>query len=501
MVSKDKLTFQHQPPTANREPLVSAMLWLCISLPELPLEALRPDASEELTVVTDCEANARWIICCNPAAERAGLKGGMSYTTALAIRNGIKMLERKPHAEKAALDRLAAWAYQFSSTVIIGEAPLELRRARTAALWLEIGASLKLFGGFRTLIEQLEAALAQLHYTYQLGIAPTLEGAALLARSNIRLALTTIQALQARIRDLSVAQLALAPEITQQLHMVGIRTIGAALGLPRDSVARRFSPQTSNYLDRLLGDAPDPREAFKLPPTYDARFEFGFEVSNTEALLFPVRRMLREFAGFLIARDTATQRFTLVLSHRGCAPTELAIGMSTPQRNSEQFLSLVREQLERVPLPAPTMELALHATEFSLPTGLQADLLNGAVQQAEELSHTLDRISARLGDENVHSVRAVADHRPEESWSCAKYDEKARALQFPPRPLWLLPTPKPLQSSSIPIDGKPERIESGWWDDRDVQRDYYVVRTSEGTQWWVFKDLSDSNWYLHGYWS
>jgi len=477
------------------------MLWLCISLPQLSLEALRPDESSELTVVTDCEANARWIICCNDAAQRGGLKVGMSYTTALAIRSGITMLERKPQAERAALERLAAWAYQFSSTVIIGEAPLELRRARTAALWLEIGASLRLFGGFRKLIETLEAELTKLDYSYQLGIAPTLEGAALLARAEIRLALTTTQALLARIRDLPVTHLALAPEITQQLYMVGVRTIGAALELPRDAVARRFGPQSSNYLDRLVGAAPDPRDAFKLPHVYSARFEFGFELSNTQALLFPVRRMLREFAGFLIARDTGTQRFTLAFSHRECAATELKIGMSIPARNSEQFFTLVREQLQRVQLPGPTIELALHATEFSLPTGLQADLLNGAVQEAEELSHTIDRVAARLGDEHVYTVRAVAEHRPEASWTAAKHGEKALAPAFPPRPLWLLPTPKPLQSSSMPIAGKPERIESGWWDDRDAQRDYYILRTSEGSQWWVFKDLRDSNWYLHGYWS
>jgi protein ImuB len=477
------------------------MLWLCISLSQLPLEALRPDDSCELTVVTDCEANARWILCCNEAAQRAGLKVGMSYTTALAIRSGITMLERKPQAEKAALERLAAWAYQFSSTVIIGEAPLELRRARTAALWLEIGASLRLFGGFRKLIETLEAELAKLQYSYRLGIASTLEGAALLARAEIRLALTTPQALLARIQNLPVAQLALAPEITQQLHMVGVRTIGAALELPREAIARRFGPQTSNYLDRLVGAAPDPREPFKLPHVYAARFEFGFELGNTEALLFPVRRMLREFAGFLIARDTGTQRFTLVFTHRECAPTELQIGMSTPQRNSEQFFTLVREQLERVQLPAPTVELALHASEFSLPTGLQTDLLNGAVQEAEQLSHTIDRVAARLGDEHVYGIRAVAEHRPEASWAAAQPGEKATALAFPPRPLWLLPTPKPLQSSNIPLAGKPERIESGWWDDRDAQRDYYILRMSEGSQWWVFKDLRDSNWYLHGYWS
>jgi protein ImuB len=477
------------------------MLWLCISLPQLPLEALRLDAGEDITVITDCEAGTRWIICCNEAAVHGNLNVGMNYTMALAIHSRITMFERKPQAEKSALERLAAWAYQFSSTVIIGEAPVEWRRARTAALWLEIGASLKLFGGFRALIEKLENELAPLHYSYQLGIAPTLEGAALLARAEIRLALTTTQALYSRIRQLSVGQLALTPEITQQLHMVGIRTIGATLDLPRDAIAKRFGPHTSNYLDRLIGAAPDPRPSYRLPYQYEAKFEFGFEIGNTEALLFPVRRMLREFSGFLIARDTAAQRFKLVFMHRECKATALSIGMSIPERNHEHFFSLVVEQLERVALPAPTTELALYASEFSAPTALQNDLLNGEVHQAEELSHTIDRIRARLGEDHIHTVFMAPDHRPESSWKAAAYGESAPKLKFPSRPLWLLPEPKPLQNCGIPTDGRPERIESGWWDDRDVQRDYYVMRTNEGAQLWVYRDLQNANWYLHGFWS
>lgn len=477
------------------------MLWLCISLPQLPLEALQLEECEAITVVTDCEANTRYVICCNTAAERGHLKVGMNYTMALSIHSQIAMLERKQHAERAALERLAAWAYQFSSTVVIGEAPGEIRQARTAALWLEIGASLKLFGGFRALIERFEREFSELQYSYQLGIAPTLEGAALLARSDIRLALTTTQALQSRIGKLSVAQLALAPEIAQQLHMIGIRTIGATLELPRDAVARRFGPQTSNYLDRLVGIAPDPRPAYQLPYRYDTKFEFGFEIGNTEALLFPLRRMLREFAGFLIGRDTAVQRFRLEFIHREYPPTGLSIGMSIPERNHEKFFALVREQLERVALPGPTIEVRLHASEFAAPTGLQNDLLNGSVQQAEELSHTIDRIAARLGDDRLHTVAMMPEHRPESSWKFSSIGEKNTALAFPSRPLWLLPEPKPLESCGIPTDGRPERIESGWWDDKDIQRDYYVVRTNEGAQLWVFKDRRTSNWYLHGFWS
>jgi len=211
--------------------------------------------------------------------------------------------------------------------------------------------------------------------------------------------------------------------------------------------------------------------------------------------------MLREFSGFLIARDTAVQRFRLVFMHRECKPTELSIGISIPERNNEKFFALVREQLERIALPAPTIELALHASEFAAPTGLQNDLLSSSVQQAEDLSHTIDRITARLGEDRIHTVLPAPDHRPESSWKTAAYGEKAAGLKFPSRPLWLLPEPKPLQNCGIPTDGRPERIESGWWDDQDVQRDYYVVRTNEGAQLWVFKDLQSSTWYLHGFWS
>jgi hypothetical protein len=61
------------------------MLWLCIALPQLPLEALRFEETDQPLVVAACEGSARWIVCCNPAAERARLKQDMSYTVALAL--------------------------------------------------------------------------------------------------------------------------------------------------------------------------------------------------------------------------------------------------------------------------------------------------------------------------------------------------------------------------------------------------------------------------------
>jgi len=479
------------------------MLWLCIALAQLPLEALRSEETDQPLVVTACEGSARWIVCCNPAAESARVRQDMNYTVALALCPVVQKLERSPAAETAALERLAAWAYQFSSTVIIGEVPSDFRQARSSALWLEIGGSLKLFGGFRNFIAALEHELELLRYSYRLGIGPTLEGAALLARAGIRVVIPSLAALQLRIRNLPIAQLALAPETAGALHTSGVRTIGLLLELPRDAVIKRFGVPMGNFLDRLIGSAPDPRPVFRLPHRYAARFDFEFEVKSTEALLFPLRRMLHEFAGFLRARDTGVQHFTLTFAHRGVPGTALDIGLSLAERDANRFLALVRERLERCELPAPTIGLRLGADQFAMPATLQADLARGAVQQSEDFAHTIDRIAARLGAQQVHGLRAIADHRPEASWAAAPLQDLRENPQFPERPLWLLQEPKALQLSVMPqIVAGPERIEGGWWDTGDVQRDYYIVHLSTGADLWVYRDLGErGGWYLHGFWS
>jgi protein ImuB len=74
-----------------------------------------------------------------------------------------------------------------------------------------------------------------------------------------------------------------------------------------------------------------------------------------------------------------------------------------------------------------------------------------------------------------------------------------------PRPVWLLDEPLLLaanlqqlcQEGSI-IEQGPERIESGWWDGKDVARDYYVARQARGARWWVFQQRGTQCWYLHG---
>ncbi|MBC7984626.1 MAG: DNA polymerase Y family protein [Candidatus Obscuribacterales bacterium] len=470
------------------------MLWLCICFPRLPFDALSLNDSA-LAVVTLTHKRSRRILVSSKAAAHLQLTTGMDFATAATLCANLNAIDRNSRAEHKALERLAAWAYQWSSFVTLQLAdPKSL--TEHSMLWLEIAASFKLFGGHAALLKRIENELAALNYEYQLGVACTLEGAALMARAQRRVIADTPTVLRRHLSKLSINLLALPDSVIFELQRAGIRAIETFIDLPRDAVARRFGPNVNTYLDKLLGIAADPRPAFQLPKKYRARYELGAEIINTEALLFPLRRMLGELQGYLRAIDSGVQRFILHLKHRQ-GSTRIAIGFSVPERNAERFFSLGRERLERVVLPAPVIEIGLQADHFSLPTTLQSELFANAQQSTEQFQQVLDKLTARLGDEAVKGFSLLADHRPEAAWTASNPGAiSPTPTVTAPRPLWLLAQPRRIDAPNTSLN-EPERIESGWWDGGDMQRDYYFVRAANGSGCWIYCDHRN-DWYLHG---
>jgi len=108
----------------------------------------------------------------------------------------------------------------------------------------------------------------------------------------------------------------------------------------------------------------------------------------------------------------------------------------------------------------------------------------------------------------VYGLRAVPEHRPEKAWAkwleSAGMDARGRAMQGAiaeeARPLWLLQKPVAIEArkDSLKLVSGPERIESGWWDEQGVARDYYTAKNGNGQKLWVFRDHQTRSWFLHG---
>ena len=397
-----------------------------------------------------------------------------------------------PVREKHALKALASWAGQFSSWVCFD--------TERWLLWLEIGSSVRYFSGLPVLLEKVATGLTALGLTAHTGVAPTPEAAALLARQPQALPVLKLNQLQQAIASLPLSELALFPAIIGGLQASGVTTVAELLALPRAALARRWGMQLTDYLQRMLGERPDPRKLYRVPQTYPRRFDFAEPVKTVEGLLFPLRRILYELQGYLRGRDAALQTLNVAFRHHDHADTVLTLRTTDPQRDALRLFALVREKLERTQLPGAVMTIRLAVERFVALRDTQLQLWDEGQRDDAGWSELLDKLRARLGDQAVRRLGLRDDHRPEKAW-CVEDETAVSDLPpaFPDRPLWLL-SPRPIHR--LPkLLGKPERIEAGWWTGEDSSRDYYIAQTCEGSRWWLYREAATSRWFLQGIWA
>ncbi len=475
------------------------MLWLSIHLPQLPLDLLaRGGRMDDPLVVTDLSAAQARVLLCNEAARRAGVRPGMPAPAARALADRLLVQPRDPAAEAHALHSLAAWSGQFTSLLSV-DAP--------AGLLLEIEGSLTLFGGMHALLQRIRKGLRELGLQARLAVAPTPLAAAWLACSGKQCVLQGQGSLIRRLAQLPLSVLQLQADVLARLQGMGLSCLGDCLRLPRDGLARRVGPDVLLQLDRALGNAPDPRLPFAMPTEFHATQLLPAEVADTPSLLFALHRLLLELGGTLRAQCAGVRDLTLCLLHEQRPLTELTLQLTEPCADTQQWLRLWQARLDVLELPAPVHTLELHGSGFELLSDQHPDLFRGATSVRMQQTALLQRLRARMGDEAVRGVQVVAEHRPEYAWNWCTPGDAGAELLIGERPVWLLPEPRPLQTRAqrpfldVPLRLQPqvERIHTGWWDGREVGRDYFIAQGRDGARFWVYRELAPPrDWYLHG---
>jgi len=538
------------------------MLWLCIHLPALPLEALSPPADEPAAIF-ETQGTRRVLISLNALARKRGLHPGMGVNAALGLVPEVRLLPRDTESELHGLHGIACWAYTLGTPVTLG--------AETLDVWVEVHRSLRLFGGLDALRRHIAAQAADLPYTRAYGLAPTLAAAALLAHAGADPSRTHLAALGHRVgaglehaitKPYEIAGaiggwplqlLPLERDAIATLHGSGLRRIGEVLKIPADALGRRFGPEAPLRLARLLGRAKEAWQSFEPPPVYRRRLELHGGAETAEALLFPLRKMLGDFALYLRGRDVAVQRFRLRLRDLGRNHTRLDLGLLSPTRDPQRLLLVLRERLEKIALKEPVLELYLEARRFEPASAAQDDLFQTGSSTTESFDTLQERLVARLGREAVRRLATTPDHRPERSWhptqeplshrgserpltseargrteravqdapprfqaeqeaqrrkrgrgeerTHGEYNSLMKAPSLTPTPLpegegnSVHPPrppwllPQPKSIAAPRLLGPPERIESGWWEGRQERRDYHLAEDDSGRKLWVYREL------------
>jgi len=271
-------------------------------------------------------------------------------------------------------------------------------------------------------------------------------------------------------------------------------------------------------LDRALGQLPDPRNSWRAPERFCADYEMTEEQSDRELLLNICRELLLSHEKFLLNRQLGTQRLCFSFFHLKGEATELRLGCARADRSAERWLALLGIRFEQLVLSEPVIAVRLRSGTTQ---PLQAESASlafhdaGGRQRRYSIAQLAERLIARIGDQSVHSMSMVAEHRPQyawrpqsllSDWASSTLSEVRRYLR---RPLWMLPEPALLpadgayplhQGCRLRLLGGPERLETGWWDEDGMSRDYYTAINPAGMRLWIFRNRKQSPaWYLHGY--
>jgi protein ImuB len=426
--------------------------------------------------------------------------------------------EHDPLADRTALEQLAQWCEQFSPTVGL---------AGTDCLFADVTNLALLFGSEQALAEQVERAVDRRGFSVRVAIAGTFGTAWGVTHfgDNLPIVVPSGQDRTA-LADLPIAALRLLPETVETLAELGVMQVGQLLELPRESLAARFDAQLLERLAQALGEVPEMVTSHRPPPEIVIETSLEYPADRREIVDTLLEDLMRSVANTLQQRQQGVVQLECRFSCEQALSTCVLVSLFRPSAHVQHLLELAHMQLERTSFAGRVTAIRLSVLIAAPLVVCQQELFaeKSAHEDRRQLGLLVDRLSSRLGRESVVQPTLLAEAQPEYAYRYASLTghKPRRTKQSPhsakplPRPLCLEQQPIALEVLSLMPSGPPalfrlfgqprqirqswgpERIQTGWWRGRSIHRDYYRVETTDGNQFWLFRNLLNRRWFLHG---
>lgn len=524
--------------------------FLCIHFPNWPIQWLRhihPEVQGIAVALFERLAHGATLTYCSREARDLGAHPGMSVADARALVPELILHESDHVASRQMLEEICLWAGRFSPKA--GVEPVCAAAFHAESLLLDISGCEQVFRGEKNLLLQAVAGLNKKGLAADAAIAPTLGAAWALAHFGVRESLQIIpaqpDALLAALRPLPIAALRLENEALAHLRSLGIELIDDLIKQPRGSLPSRFGSALIERIDQALGDAPEILVSLRPAPEFHAMRGFDYPVRSSELLFNIIEQLTAQIARELQAADRGARQIECWLYHELAQPVCVSARLFKGSASAKHLWKLLRLNLEdsfRRPHARLLHEqrgaskfgshIIIDAEEGVCAVALQVqssekmgdgqlplfDAGAGRDQDvSENLASLLDRLASRLGADAVLNVSPVESAIPERAYKGASFqnsspsEKAAQPHEVHERPVRLLAEPQSIlmewtelrmncrgKQIALQTISAAERIESGWWSECSVRRDYYIAETESGARYWLFQRLEDSRWFLHG---
>ena len=512
---------------------------VCVWLPNCAVQRLRHERPElrSRPVVLFARDGSRgprvsaWAHSESQRANSSGIQIGMPLAEAEALLAGhaatsAHIEQHDSATDLTALRELARTCNHFSPLFGIEEAE------SPECLLLDVTGCEHLFDGEQGLVDRLAEDLRKRGFQVRASLAPTI-GAAwaaahCFAKPHQQPALCNV-GLDEALAPLPITALRLPLKVIETLHELGLRRIGQVRALPRETLPSRFGPELLLRLDQAFGDAPELLVPERPLEPIAAVWVTDEPLTDRESLKFVSGQLLEELLGRLKPLREGVRQLFCQIKGTAARPVELVVNLVAPSDITKHLMELLNLQIDRADLPEGISFLRLEATSVGSLAMRQRDLF-GIETDADthrEVSSLLDRLSNRLGATAVVHAVLVPDAQPEftvRHEPCVA-ERRATMSSLSPlrtqqsaqtRPLRLFAPPQRIEATAAGPEGAPmhfywdrrdhrvirswgpERIETGWWRDDAVCRDYFRVVTQTGQHFWLFRCFDQAAWFIHG---
>lgn len=481
-----------------------------------------------------------------------GIRPDMTVAEAKALAADLVCHPVNPEADLAALLLLAECCDTFTPTFgpEDGECP--------ESLLMDVTGCTHLFSDLETMLSAVARVFADKGFVVRIGMAPTI-GAAwaaahALAGQDHPMVLTEPEELD----QLPSAALRISSSLTETLTELGLHTVGQLRRIPRATLPSRFGKELLQRLDQLSGLLPEAVTPLHPCVPVSAVWTSEEPFCGRESLRFLCRQLLEQLLSELKPKRQGIRELLFQMRGMSGLLCEQIVRLISPCDSLKHLAELLDLQLDKADLPEDFLFLKLETMTVESLRIRQRDLFGHDISQTEqdEVHILLNRITSRLGLSSVVRARLIAEVQPElsvvhdplvseksvdksvsgkpttkkamagkatagKSFERKTAERKTAASQpaessVPLRPLRLFSQQQPIRMEQTGPEGGPvsfqwqhqkhrvirswgpERIETGWWRGPAVRRDYYGVETQAGCQLWLFCDLDQAAWFVHG---
>ncbi|HNP21787.1 MAG TPA: DNA polymerase Y family protein [Panacibacter sp.] len=478
----------------------------------------RQQALKEVPFVLAFPDHGRMLVT-EPAAlaKAKGIYAGMVVADARIILPVLQVFDDKQGYAEQLLKKLGLWCIRYTPFVVMDEPD---------GLILDVTGCTHLWGSEEHYLRDLSNKLKGFGYHIRVAMSDTIGCAWAVCRFGKIKAIIKPGEQAAALMPLPPASLRLQPGTVERLLKLGLHNAGNFMNMQRSALRRRFGEDLLLRIDQALGIKEEFREPLfpiepyseRLPCLEPIQAATGIEIALEQLLQALCSRLQKEGKGLRVA---------ILKGYRIDGKLQqVQVSTNHPSHNISHLSRLFAL---KIPYIEPALGIELFVLEApkleDLQTFQQTFWTANSSLESTEIAELLDNLESRFGSQVAHRYLPDEHHLPERSVKLAGSLKERPAIEWRAdkrRPIQLLPQPQPVMvTAPIPdyppmnfrynnklhiikkADG-PERIESEWWIQPALLRDYYVVEDEEGKRFWLFRaghyeGDNDPGWFIHGF--